>query len=40
MAKVAKKQRETGQAIIYVYVEKLKPTKSRLVNLRIEIENA
>lgn len=37
---LAKKQREKGQPVVYVRVEKLKPAKSRLVNPRIEFEKA
>jgi len=37
---IAKVQCEPGQPVVYVYVEKVAPQVSRLVNPRIEIEAA
>jgi hypothetical protein len=34
---IAKAQREPGQPLVYVYIEKVAPQISRLVNLRLEI---
>ena len=34
---IAKTQREPGQPVVYVYVEKVAPQISRLVNPRLEI---
>ena len=37
---IAKAQREPGQPVVYVYVEKVTPQISRLVNPRLEIAAA
>ena len=37
---IAKAQREPGQAVVYVYIEKVAPQLSRLINPRLKIEAA
>ena len=37
---ITKAQRETGQAVVYVYIDKLAPQMSRIVNPQIKIEAA
>jgi hypothetical protein len=37
---IAKAQREPGQPVVYVYVEKVAPQISRLINPRLEIAAA
>lgn len=37
---LAKKNREKGQPILYVRIEKLKPIKSRLVNPKLELQES
>ena len=37
---IAKKQRERGQPVVYIHIEKLKPAKSRLVNPRLELQES
>lgn len=37
---IAEAQKETGQKVVYVYIDKLMPQMSRIINPKIKIEAA